>query len=163
MSPDECVAAAKSLDFTLFESGSWTIPSVPCLFNCLGPRCETAIREAASAPLGGKPRERVIDCARRYVGAKQGCAQALEKYEMNAAAPCLFVDTHQLLHARRGNPFCGRRQPRALKQRTDAGGVRLRKKPELSRQIGRHDHPGRDGLAVQPRAVSQPGCDGLAE
>src|SRR3989442_9042181 len=29
-----------------------------------------------STHLGGKPRERVIDCARRYVGAKQGHPQA---------------------------------------------------------------------------------------
>src|SRR5882762_3866346 len=161
MSPDECVAAAKSLDFTLFEAGFLTIPAFPCCFNCLEPRCEAAICEAASAHLGCKPRERAIDCARRYVGAKQGCAQALKKYEMNAPAPCLFVDTHQLLHARGSDPFCRCRVTCALQQRTDAGGVRVRKKPELSRQIGGHDHPGRDGLAVQPRAVSQPGFDGV--
>src|SRR5258706_575000 len=122
MSPDECVAAAESLDFTLFEAGFLTIPAFPCCFNCLEPRCEAAIWEAASAHLSGKPRERVIDRAGRYVGAKQGCTQALEKYEMNAAAPCLFVDTHQLLHARRGNPFCSRRQPCALPGRSARSG-----------------------------------------
>src|SRR5258708_1774004 len=87
----------------LFDAGSWTIPAFPCCFNCLGPRSEASLYGTASlrhyricgpasAHLGGEPRERVIDCARRYVGAKQSCAQALKKNEMQAPAPCLLAD-----------------------------------------------------------------------
>src|SRR6266498_5899891 len=127
------------------------------------PRCEATICGAASAHLGGKPRERVIDCTKWYVGTEQSRAQALQQNEMDAPAPCLFIDAHQLLHARRSDPLCGCRKSCALEQRTDAGGVRFRKVAKLLRQIRRHDHSGGDRLAVQPGAVAQARLDGVAE
>src|SRR5881296_3661970 len=39
-------------------------------------------RVLLSTHLGGKPRERVIDCASRYVGAKQGIPRRFRKTEM---------------------------------------------------------------------------------
>src|SRR5260221_12400755 len=108
-------------------------------------------------------RERVTNCARRYVGAEQSSAQPLQQNEMDAPAPCLLVDPYQLLHGPRSDPYRGCRKPCALQQRTDAGRVGLRKKPELPRQAGRRDHPRRYGLAMQPSSMTQAGFDGAAE
>src|SRR5256885_136645 len=155
--------AVKSFDFALFEAGSWTIPLFPCCFNCLEPRCEATKGSAASAHLGGKARERVLDCAGRHVGAEQSHAQTLQQDEMDAPLPCLLIDAHHLLHAPRGEPFCGCRKSCALKQRTDAGRIGLREEAKLTRQVGRHDHPGCYGLAVQPNSVAEARFDGVAE
>src|SRR2546428_1135573 len=162
-SDDWVLPAAKFSYSALREAGFLTMPAFPCCLKCLEQPCEAAIQGTASTHLGGKPRERVIDCTGRYVGAKQCHPQPLQQNEMDAAAPCFLVEPHQLLHARRRNPSYGCRKSRALEQRTHASGVGLRKIAELTRQVGRHHYPGRHGLAVQPSPVAEARFNGVAE
>src|SRR3989442_10129703 len=165
--------AAEFSNPELLKAEFLTIPAFPCCLKCLEQRCEAEIQgsvsihypiqSTASTHSGGKPRERVIDCTSRYVGSKQCHPEPLKQNEMDAAAPCFFVEPHQLLHARRRNPSYGCRKSRALEQRPDASGVGLRKIAELTRQVSRHDHPGRHRLAVQPSPVAEARFNGVAE
>src|SRR5712691_9408362 len=158
------LSAAKFSQFRTSRGRVFDYTCVSLLLQVLRATLRGSNKEVLlSIHLGGKPRERVLNCISRYVGPKQRCSQPLKQNEMDAAAPRFLVDPHQLLHALRRDSFGSCRKSCALQQRTDASGVDLRQIAQLTRQVRRHGHSGGDRLAVQPSTVSQTGFDGVAE
>src|SRR3954471_384216 len=89
--------------------------------------------------------------------------ERLEDHEAQFPLRRLLVAGHELHEALGSKPGAGGRHSGGLNKLAHPGHFRFADQAQPGRQLGRHDHAGGDGLAVQPGTVSRSGLDGVAE
>src|SRR5512134_292289 len=127
-------------------------------------RSGRAAQGARSSPgMHGACVEHVGERSTRHLARDGGLPDALQQYEVDAAAGHLLVVAHQLEVALEPEPGRIEGQARRLEDGANAAHVRSGKKTEPVRELCRQQHAGGDRLAVQPGAEAGADLDCVAK
>ena len=103
------------------------------------------------------------DALRIDPAAQRRPAERLEHHEAQLPLLRLLISRHELHDSLRAKRGTCRRQPGLAEQASDPRHFRFPYEIQEQRELGSHDHPGRDGLAVEPVAIARSSLDGVAE